>query len=190
MRRVAPTENPEKRRRLPGRDSGLSLKESDVAKRQFDPAHPGVVLAEDFLKAMEISQYRLAKGIAVPSRRSRARETEGQAFVAHPPIKSNYFVVHRSRALTTLPEAGNTRAAYPRVTGCERQGVRPRCCDDQPVRRIAMKRVRQRIEGEHDVHVERDHRDDLVVRRARASRRRAAAAPGAVYGAASALPTG
>ena len=40
-----------------------------MAKRRFDPVHPGVVLAEDFLKEMEISQYRLAKGIAVPPRR-------------------------------------------------------------------------------------------------------------------------
>ena len=40
-----------------------------MAKRKFDPVHPGVVLAEDFLKEMEISRYRLAKGIAVPPRR-------------------------------------------------------------------------------------------------------------------------
>ncbi len=40
-----------------------------MAKRKFDPVHPGVVLAGDFLKEMEISQYRLAKGIAVPPRR-------------------------------------------------------------------------------------------------------------------------
>ncbi|TMH88550.1 MAG: HigA family addiction module antidote protein [Betaproteobacteria bacterium] len=40
-----------------------------MAKRKFNPVHPGVVLAEDFLKEMEISQYRLAKGIAVPPRR-------------------------------------------------------------------------------------------------------------------------
>ena len=40
-----------------------------MAKRKFDPVHPGVVLAEDFLKEMEISQYRLAKGIGVPPRR-------------------------------------------------------------------------------------------------------------------------
>jgi len=45
------------------------LKENDMAKRKFDPVHPGVILAEDFLKEMEISQYRLAKGIAVPPRR-------------------------------------------------------------------------------------------------------------------------
>lgn len=36
-----------------------------MAKRKFDPVHPSVMLAEDFLKGMEISQYRLAKGIGV-----------------------------------------------------------------------------------------------------------------------------
>ena len=40
-----------------------------MAKRKFDPVHPGVVLAEDFLKGKDISQYRLAKSIAVPPRR-------------------------------------------------------------------------------------------------------------------------
>jgi len=40
-----------------------------MAKREFDPMHPGVVLAEDFLKGMEISQCRLAKGVGVPPRR-------------------------------------------------------------------------------------------------------------------------
>ena len=40
-----------------------------MAKRKFDPVHPGAVLAEDFLKELEISQYRLAKGIGVPPRR-------------------------------------------------------------------------------------------------------------------------
>ncbi|MGQ0749648.1 MAG: HigA family addiction module antitoxin [Betaproteobacteria bacterium] len=40
-----------------------------MAKRKFPPVHPGVVLAEDFLKEMDLSQYRLAKGIGVPPRR-------------------------------------------------------------------------------------------------------------------------
>ena len=40
-----------------------------MAKRKFDPVHPGVVLTEDFLKGMKISQYRLAKGIGVSPRR-------------------------------------------------------------------------------------------------------------------------
>ena len=33
------------------------------------PIHPGAILLEEFLKPMEISQYRLAKDINVPPRR-------------------------------------------------------------------------------------------------------------------------
>lgn len=40
-----------------------------MTKRDFPPIHPGEVLLEDFLKPMELSQYRLAKEIGVPPRR-------------------------------------------------------------------------------------------------------------------------
>ncbi|MGH8711013.1 MAG: HigA family addiction module antitoxin [Burkholderiales bacterium] len=40
-----------------------------MAKRKFAPVHPGIILSEDFLKPMGITQYRLAKGIGVPPRR-------------------------------------------------------------------------------------------------------------------------
>jgi antitoxin HigA-1 len=33
------------------------------------PVHPGEILLEEFLKALDLSQYRLAKGINVPPRR-------------------------------------------------------------------------------------------------------------------------
>jgi addiction module HigA family antidote len=33
------------------------------------PIHPGAILLEEFLKPMNISQYRLAKDISVPARR-------------------------------------------------------------------------------------------------------------------------
>lgn len=35
----------------------------------MEPIHPGEVLLEDFLEPLELSQYRLAKGINVPPRR-------------------------------------------------------------------------------------------------------------------------
>ena len=35
----------------------------------LEPIHPGEILMEEFLKPMEISQYRLAKDINVPARR-------------------------------------------------------------------------------------------------------------------------
>lgn len=40
-----------------------------MVKRLVEPTHPGEILLEDFLKPMEISQYRLAKDINVDPRR-------------------------------------------------------------------------------------------------------------------------
>jgi addiction module HigA family antidote len=40
-----------------------------MAKRNFDPIHPGEILLEEFLRPMDISQYRLAKDISVAQRR-------------------------------------------------------------------------------------------------------------------------
>ena len=37
--------------------------------KKLKPIHPGEILLEDFLKPMDISQYRLAKDISVPARR-------------------------------------------------------------------------------------------------------------------------
>ena len=37
--------------------------------REYPPIHPGEILLEEFLKPMEISQYRLAKDIGVPAMR-------------------------------------------------------------------------------------------------------------------------
>ena len=40
-----------------------------MAEKKMPPVHPGEILLEEFLKPMEISQYRLAKDIGVPARR-------------------------------------------------------------------------------------------------------------------------
>ena len=37
--------------------------------RRIKPIHPGEILLEEFLEPLNISQYRLAKGIGVPARR-------------------------------------------------------------------------------------------------------------------------
>jgi addiction module HigA family antidote len=37
--------------------------------KKLPPIHPGEILIEEFLKPMEISQYKLAKDISVPARR-------------------------------------------------------------------------------------------------------------------------
>jgi addiction module HigA family antidote len=40
-----------------------------MAKRDFEPIHPGEILLEEFLRPMNVTQYRLAKDISVPQRR-------------------------------------------------------------------------------------------------------------------------
>ena len=40
-----------------------------MAKRDFDPIHPGEILLEEFLKPMGVTQYRLSKNISVSQRR-------------------------------------------------------------------------------------------------------------------------
>jgi len=40
-----------------------------VGTKKMQPIHPGEVLLEEFLKPLNISQYKLAKDISVPPRR-------------------------------------------------------------------------------------------------------------------------
>ncbi len=40
-----------------------------MSEEKLQPIHPGEILSEEFLKPMELSQYRLAKEIGVPRRR-------------------------------------------------------------------------------------------------------------------------
>jgi addiction module HigA family antidote len=40
-----------------------------MGAKTMDPIHPGEILLEEFLEPLEITQYRLAKGISVPPRR-------------------------------------------------------------------------------------------------------------------------
>jgi antitoxin HigA-1 len=43
---------------------------ADIATgRRLAPVHPGEVLAKDFIEAMGISRYRMAKAMGVPQRR-------------------------------------------------------------------------------------------------------------------------
>ena len=40
-----------------------------INNKKIEPIHPGTILKEEFLDAMNITQYRLAKDISVPPRR-------------------------------------------------------------------------------------------------------------------------
>jgi addiction module HigA family antidote len=37
--------------------------------KKLAPVHPGEILAQEFLKPLSLSEYRLAKGLRVPARR-------------------------------------------------------------------------------------------------------------------------
>jgi addiction module HigA family antidote len=47
----------------------ITTERADTMKREVPLAHPGIILLEDWLTPMGISQYALAKGISVPPRR-------------------------------------------------------------------------------------------------------------------------
>lgn len=58
----------------------------------MDPIHPGEILLEEFLEPMEISQYRLAKDIAVPPRRINEIVHGKRAISANTALRlSKYF---------------------------------------------------------------------------------------------------
>ena len=40
-----------------------------MAEKIYPPIHPGEILNEEFMKPLQISQYRLAKDLSVPPRR-------------------------------------------------------------------------------------------------------------------------
>ena len=55
------------------------------------PIHPGEILLEEFLKPMEISQYRLAKAISVPARRINEIVHGKRAISADTALRLSHF---------------------------------------------------------------------------------------------------
>lgn len=56
------------------------------------PIHPGEILSEEFLKQLNISQYRLAKDISVPARRINEIVHGKRAITANTALRlSRYF---------------------------------------------------------------------------------------------------
>lgn len=60
--------------------------------KKIEPIHPGEILLEEFLIPMEISQYRLAQDISVPSRRINEIVLGKRAITADTALRlSEYF---------------------------------------------------------------------------------------------------
>ena len=60
--------------------------------KKLPPIHPGEILSEEFLEPMGISQYRLAKSLAVPPRRINEIVLGKRAITADTAIRlARYF---------------------------------------------------------------------------------------------------
>lgn len=63
-----------------------------MTTRTMKPIHPGEILSEEFLKPLNISQYRLAKDICVPARRINEIVHGKRAITANTALRlSRYF---------------------------------------------------------------------------------------------------
>lgn len=63
-----------------------------MALKTMAPIHPGEILAEEFLKPLHLSQYRLAKDISVPARRINEIVHGKRAITANTALRlSRYF---------------------------------------------------------------------------------------------------
>jgi len=58
---------------------------------KMPPIHPGEILEEEYLKPMEISQYRLAKDISVPPRRINEIVHGKRAITADTALRFAYY---------------------------------------------------------------------------------------------------
>ena len=51
------------------KSKSLTITKRRSGVKRMPPVHPGEILSEEFLKPLNLSQYRLAKGLSVPGRR-------------------------------------------------------------------------------------------------------------------------
>ena len=54
---------------MTSRSSTIIAQDAGPDDDRLPPVHPGEILLEDFLKPMEVSQYRLARALGVPPQR-------------------------------------------------------------------------------------------------------------------------
>jgi len=67
--------------------------------------HPGEILAEEFLKPLELSEYRLAKGLRVPARRINEIVHGKRAITADTALRLGRFFRNSARFWLNLQTA-------------------------------------------------------------------------------------
>jgi addiction module HigA family antidote len=68
-----------------------------MTQKRIAPIHPGEVLDEEFLKPLDISQYRLAKGLRVPARRINEIVLGKRAITADTALRLGRFFRNSAR---------------------------------------------------------------------------------------------
>lgn len=63
-----------------------------MRQKRIPPIHPGEILLEEFLKPMNISQYKLAKDINVPARRINEIVHRRRGITANTALRLGHYI--------------------------------------------------------------------------------------------------
>jgi len=72
-------------------------KDLNTMTKKLQPVHPGEMLLEEFLKPLEMSQYRLAKELGVPARRINEIVHGSRAITADTALRLSKFFGNSAR---------------------------------------------------------------------------------------------
>ena len=73
--------------------------------KRLAPVHPGEILAEEFLKPLALTEYRLAKGLRVPARRINEIVHGKRAITADTALRLGRFFRNSPRFWLNLQSA-------------------------------------------------------------------------------------
>ena len=97
-----------------------------MRKRDFPPIHPGEILMEDFMRPMEITQYRLAKDTGVPPRRINEIVQGKRAITADTALRLGRFFGMEAQFWLNLQARYDLETAKDRLAERLDREVRPR----------------------------------------------------------------
>jgi len=88
-----------------------------MARKKLAPVHPGEILDEEFLKPLEMTQYRLAKGLRVPARRINEIVLGKRAISADTALRLGRFFRNSARFWLNLQVAYDLELEEERIGG-------------------------------------------------------------------------
>jgi len=86
-----------------------------MPRSKHAPVHPGEILAEEFLKPLELSEYRVAKGLCVPARRINEIVHGKRAITADTALRLGRFFRNSPRFWLNLQTAYDLQVEADRI---------------------------------------------------------------------------